>query len=267
MKYKLQITNYIIFILFLIVNLFINSIVLATPLTDSEPLAKPPQLSTKWENIGLDINLGGTYLSGNVNFINLNSKLLFNANYLEHSIFVDTGNMFNYSDDKIILNKINASLLYAYSFHENLNFYFSSTHAYNQFSKLDYRLSNGVGICVHKFLEPAFSMFLVSAGVNLEHEWFQQNIKNQAWAIALRSTFDLPVTEYVNLGSDFIYTPRLHDFGDFRIYEEAYLKFKITDNLLSFKLSLTDEYNSRPQPEVKNNDFGILGSLIFHFGN
>ena len=237
----------------------------AAPLTGEGPLATPPQLEKKWDNIGLDINAGGTYLNGNANIILLNTALGFNANWMEHSLFLKENNMFNYVGDKTILNKVNASLLYTYGFLDHFNFYLSSTHSYNQFEKLNYRLSNGIGFCAHKYFSPEFKTFLVSLGGNYENEWYQQDTRNQARG-ALRLTFALPVTEYVELGSDSVYAPKIMDFSDYRLYEDAYMQFKITDNLF-FKISLMDEYNSTPQPDVQNNDFGIISSFSMHFGN
>ncbi len=261
-----------LFLVVLLLNFCFFPIVLADKSASvgsftGDPLASPPQLAKKWENIGLDISIGATYLEGNVEILSFMSKLSANAHFDEHSFYIDASNMFTESNEKRILNKINGSFLYAYTINDNLNFYVSSAHTMNEFSKLDYRTSNGIGICVHNFWKPLFSVFLFSFGFNVENEWFDNDDQENHVTGAFRWTFQLSVTENLKIGSDFIYVPVVDDAKDFRIYEEAYAEFKITkDELLAFRVSLISEYDSQPQPDVEKSDTGIYVSLVFHLG-
>jgi hypothetical protein len=60
--------------------------------------------------------------------------------------------------------------------------------------------------------------------------------------------------------------PRLMRFSDYRMYGEAYFKFKITDHTLDFKVTLTDEYESRPSPGIKFNDLITGYALVLKLG-
>ncbi|MCX5789499.1 MAG: DUF481 domain-containing protein [Elusimicrobia bacterium] len=60
--------------------------------------------------------------------------------------------------------------------------------------------------------------------------------------------------------------PSLTDFHNYRLYTEIYLQLKVTEELLSFRVTWTDEYDSRPFPGIKPNDSSLNYTLVVHFG-
>ena len=231
------------------------------------PLAAPPQVSKNWEDFGLDLSAGFAYLEGNVDFLSFVSGISIDAHYGKHSFYIDGGNKYTETNDNRILNKINGTFLYTYFLGEHMNFYFSSAHVFNEFTRLDYRLTNGPGICVHNFFKPTFNIFLIAVGVNYENEWFDDNSEEEAVTGVIRWTFEIPVSKNAKIGSDFVYIQMFDDVRDFRLYEEAYLEVKITEKILSLRISIIDEYDSQPLENVEKNDFGVFASLILHLGD
>lgn len=238
----------------------------ATPIgttADTRPAA--PQQRTQWKNQGLNIQIGGTLLGGNIDFQSIDTSVSYNINFGKNQFFVDAANLYTKAGDNIIANRINGSALYAYNLLDNFNIYAYTTHTHDSSINLDYRLTNGLGVCLHKIASPTFSLFLISLGASTENEWFKNNIQEFALRSVLRLNIILPVKDSLDLGIDTFYTPALKDFSDYRLYGEAFAKFKIND-LLSFKLSFADEYDSKPQATIKNNDYGVFGTLGFNFG-
>lgn len=231
---------------------------------DTRPAA--PQQRKQWEHQGINLQLSGSYLNGNVNLINAATSASYNVNFGEHQLFADLGNLLTIAGNNTLANRINGSLLYAWNMTSNLNLYGYTTHSTDESIKLDYRLTNGIGICRHKILPEIFSLALISGGIASENEWFQDQTTPFALRAVLRLTAALPLTDWAEIGVDSFYTPVIVNPSDFRIYGEAYLKFNLTE-MLSFKLSAANEYDSRPLDGVKNNDFGVFSTLSLDWGN
>ncbi|PIQ25560.1 hypothetical protein COW36_21185 [bacterium (Candidatus Blackallbacteria) CG17_big_fil_post_rev_8_21_14_2_50_48_46] len=231
---------------------------------DTRPAA--PQQRKQWTTQGVSLQLSGSGLIGNVNLLNLSSLLSYNLNLDKHQFFLDFGNLYTKAGSNEVANRINGSVLYAYNALDNFNIYAYSTHSTDRSIKLNYRLTNGAGVCLHKIASPVFNLFLVSLGLAYENEWFENNISPSALRSVLRVNAVLPLGETAEAGVDSFYTPVVNDFGDYRIYAEAFVKFQLTPDLISLKLSVADEYDSRPQPGVMNNDFGVFATLGLDWG-
>ncbi|MFN8672298.1 MAG: DUF481 domain-containing protein [Candidatus Sericytochromatia bacterium] len=235
--------------------------------TTSDTRPASPQQRKQWKNQGLTLQVGGNLLGGNVDFQSFNTSLSYNLNINKNQFFIDAGNVFTKAGPNIIANRINASGLYAYNLLDNFNVYAYTTHTSDSSIKLDYRISNGLGVCLHKIASPFFKLFLVSLGGAYENEWYQSNIQENAFRSVLRLNAILPVSDYAELGVDSFYTPVITNFNNYRLYNEAFLQFKIVPDTLSFKLSFADEFYSAPKTGVKNNDYGVFANLSLDIGN
>lgn len=231
---------------------------------DTRPAA--PQQRKQWKEQGLSLQLGGNYFQGNVNIMNLNSSLSYNLNIDKHQFFLDGGNIFSQTGDKNLANRLNGTFLYAYNLLDNFNFYYYMSHSHDPSIKLDYRLTNGAGICLHKIANNIFSVLLVSAGVSTENEWFQNNNNFFAPRSVIRVSGTLPINNTFELGFDTFHTQSFYNLSDFRIYGEAYINIKIIEEYLNLKISLADEYDSMPLKDIKNNDLGLFMNLNINFG-
>lgn len=230
---------------------------------DTRPAA--PQQRKQWEQQGVTLEMSGSLLQGNINLLNLNSSASYHLNLNPHSFFIDFGHLLTQTPDKNLAHRLNGSALYAYSLTRHWNLYAYSTHSFDESIKLNYRLTNGGGICLHQLFPDIFSLGLLSAGLATENEWFQSGQTPFAVRAVLRGSFNIPLTEWATLGLDGFYTPAVSNFGDYRLYGESYLKFALSE-MLSFKISVADEFDSRPQEGVQNNDFGIFTTVSLNLG-
>ena len=231
---------------------------------DTRPAA--PQQRAQWKEGGFSLQVTGNYLRGNVNLSTLNTSLSLNVNRGAHQFFLDAGNVYTGSGAATLVNRLAGSGLYAYAFAENMNVYAYNTASHDQSIKLDFRNTTGLGWCVHRLFEPAFSLFLLSFNPAYEHELFQGGGVASTWRGVARLNAIKPLGEGVEAGFDGFYTPALTDWGDTRLYGEAYVKTKLIGDLLSLKLTVADEYDTRPQPGVQPNDFGVFTTLGVEWG-
>lgn len=232
---------------------------------DTRPAA--PQERKQWEHQGLSFEASGTLLQGNVNMAVLNTALSYNVNWKPHQLFIDAGNLFTMAGNTVAVNRLNGTALYAYNMLDNFNLFAYTTHTHDQINKIDYRLTNGAGVCLHKLLPGVLKLGLLSAAVASENEWFSQTPAQYAVRTVLRAQGILPLTDSLDIGVDGFFTPSLLDVADYRLYGEAFLKVALPGDVASLKLSLADEYDTRPQPGVKNNDVGLFTTLRLDWGN
>lgn len=230
---------------------------------DTRPAA--PQQRRHWKDVGANVELSGNYLDGNVSLLNLAASTNLSATSGPHQFFLDGGGMFTGTAGKTLVNRLSGSGLYAYAALDNFNLYAYTTHSKDQSIKLDYRQTLGAGLCLHKIAAPSFSLFLISLAPVFENSWFQGSGASSAWRTVWRLNVVKPLTDSAETGLDSSYAPTIANFGDFRVYGELFLKFKLSD-ALSLKLTAADEYDSQPQPGIRNNDFGVFTTLGVEWG-
>lgn len=231
---------------------------------DTRPAA--PQQRKSWKTFGASAELSGNFMQGNADIFNLGAIVNLNANFGPHQFFLDGGNTLTRLAGTTVVNRIAGSGLYAYGVLDNFNLYGYTTHAHDQSNKVDYRLTNGVGLCLHKIASPVFSLFLLSVGPSLEQEWIKGGAYQTVIRSVARANAVLPVSDTVDWGVDAFYTPAVTDFGDFRVYAESYLQVKLT-SALSLKITAADEYDSRPVPGIRLNDAGLFVGIKGEFGS
>lgn len=229
-----------------------------------DTLPKAPEQRQTPDLVALDLTLGGVYATGNVKNRSLNGSLGFSLHpAADHRLFVDLSGSFNQFGGAIVLDRQRAALLYAYSLATHLNIFFYTTHARNRFLRLDYRTDNSVGLCGHSFLPELFSVLLLSLGATPEYEKWQAGDDEVSFRATVRVRAEVPITETATIGVDATFTPVMTDFTAYRAFGSAFAELKITPELLAFRVTATDEYDSRPQPGVVRNDFNVASSLIF----
>lgn len=231
---------------------------------DTRPAA--PQHRPHWEVGGFGLKVGGSFLQGNVNLSTLSTALSANYNLERHQLFLDAGNFYNGTPTQVLVNRMAGSTLYAYAIADNQNVFAYTTHSHDRSIKLDYRLTGGLGWCWHKLFPETFSLFLLSANPAVEYELFEAAAPQTTLRGVFRLNMIKPVNESLEAGFDGFYTPAAQDLGDMRLYGEAYMRLKIIGDLLALKLTVADEYDSRPVAGVLPNDLGVFTELEASWG-
>gem|GEM_PF-1502402 len=231
---------------------------------DTRPAA--PQQRTQYKSVGYGFEFGGSFLQGNANLTNLEASGNFNANQGPHQLFLDLGGLFTRAGSSTLVNRVSGSGLYAYALNDHWNAYGYTTSSHDDAIRLNYRLTNGVGLCVHHLAEPLFSQLLFSAGPSYENGWFSTGVTSAAWRSVLRANAARSLSPTTEVDLDTFYSPNLVDGSDYRLYGEASLKVKLTE-ALTLILTAADEFDNRPQPGILNNDAGLFTSLRADWGH
>lgn len=239
----------------------------AAQFTRTEDLrVRPPEAWQPHEVYGLNLNVGGSYLNGNVKNYSFTGGLEFDWKPAAgHSLFLQASDAYVKYGDSAVTDKSKGSLLYAYALRPRLNAFLQTTHNHDKFRSVKYRMTNTAGVCYHNFLPGVFKPVMLSAGLTPEYEEESDGgIKRDLRATA-RLNFVTALTPTVKLSGDVIYTPRTAETSDYRVYSEGFLEFKVWKESVAFRITATEEYDSRPFPGVKKNDFGLSHSLVIKF--
>ena len=229
--------------------------------------ARPPERWAPIKDYGMDAELGGMRMQGNVDRMDINSSLDFRTTYRErHQLFLEWDSDYTTFGGNEKFDKIRGSILYAYALQPHVNIFIHSTYGHNDALKLRYRTKNGFpGVCFHDYFKNIFSTFMVSTSFVTVHEAYKNGVERAINRMGNRLNFSGPISEHTSYSSDFYYVPRFKNFRDYYMSWVSYLEFKITPDRLSFRVTVADEYESKPVvPGIRRNDLSMRYSVIMH---
>lgn len=224
---------------------------------------RPPEAWKPHEVYGLNLTLGGTYLNGNVRNRGFSGGLEFDWKpAAAHSFFIEASDSYVKYGDASVTDKSKGSLLYAYAVNPGFNLFLQTTHNHDRFRSVSYRMTNTAGVCYHNFLPGAFKTVMLSAGLTPEYEEESDGGINRDMRATARLNFAMPLSDTASVKGDVIYTPRTADMSDYRVYSEGFIELKVWKDSLAFRVTVTNEYDSRPYAGVRKNDLGITQALV-----
>jgi len=228
----------------------------------------PPELWNELEKQKLDIGFSANRVTGNVDSTFVGGSLRYGLRINgRNTILAEGSTAYNTYGGAITLDKRNISLLYTYSLTPWLNAYGWTAHAQNLFLSLRYRTTNGAGFCAHgPLLYGILDPVAFSLGVAPEYARYYDGEQSRKFRANARLVFRIPVSDTLTIGEDLVYFVKSDEFADFRIYSEAYADLVILPGKLSYRVTVTDEYDNRPFPGIKDNDFTLSQGLVVHLG-
>lgn len=229
-----------------------------------------PRVPERWSGANkykMDLTLGGSSLSGNVDATNIIGG--FSVKYLiedNRELLLEGNTVDSKLNGTAIQDKKKLSFLYIYKWKRGVNLFFNSTVAKNRAIKLDRRITYSFpGICWHGLMPDKFDLFLFSLSPTWQREKFNNNTHFNDSRVTLRLNFEKSLTGTTTLGGDFLYLPKWSDMDDYQAYTETYLKFVVSPDKCDMKISYGREIDSKPLPGVRKVDSGIFYSVSYHF--
>lgn len=232
---------------------------------DDIRVAAPEEKSVmnKWR---VNTDIGGQWLDGNTDNEMVSLGLAAGLSIdQENEVFLDVEGVYSDFNDTVVLDKQKASLLYAYKAAPKWNVFYFTTHAHNRFLSLDYRMTHAAGLCRHGLL-PGWERALVSLALLDEREWWADDVSESKLRAALSLNCRKKISEHAYVAFEADYFPSLNEFSDYRAYGELYLELKVTEERVAFRVSLSQEYDSKPREGIRKSDIAVMPSLSFKFG-
>jgi hypothetical protein len=140
-----------------------------------------------------------------------------------------------------------------------------NNYEYDRFQNLDLRFTLGGGIGAKVYNSPSATLGLV-AGADYDHASFSTPLTRNAAETFFGDDYSLKVNGSTSLVQRFRMFENLTDFGASRVNFDLTLSTKLR-TWLSWNVSLSDRYLSRPVPGRKTNDFLYSTGIGVSFAN
>ncbi len=140
----------------------------------------------------------------------------------------------------------------------------------NEFARLSFRGLVGAGLRYTLAEIPKVRATHVGVGAYYARETLDDEPglsddgSEDFWRFSTYLNYQRQVNELVQLLSTTYYQPRVNDFGDYRLLEEAALKVKMSANL-ALKLSVDVVHDSKPPQSVKETDISYRSGIEYNF--
>ncbi|MEX0967398.1 MAG: DUF481 domain-containing protein [Bacteroidia bacterium] len=135
---------------------------------------------------------------------------------------------------------------------------------YNQVQKLDLRGLAGTGPRF-RFVQNDTVSLHIGTLYMYEYEELTEGLPlERNHRLSSYVSFDLEITDKVNIDHITYYQPVITHFNDFRVSSELVVTFKITRRL-TFGVKGNYVYDSRPPPEIPGNTYEFKNSLGYRF--
>ncbi|MBI5631463.1 MAG: DUF481 domain-containing protein [Elusimicrobia bacterium] len=213
---------------------------------------------------GLDLAFGGNFNRGNTDVDYISGGFSAFKAWSDSSAYLNGSMIYNTFGSRKILNQGSLTARYDREIQRPWKIFAFNTNAYNEFIRLDYRSTTGVGPWYDaQWGEVKHGL---SLAITHEYENFKGGLAESAARLSLRDVLRLPLSQAAELRADFFYRPKMDAIGDYHLFAEIGLETIIWKRNLGLKLAWIDEYDSRPQPGVKPNDALWLSAVTLHFG-
>lgn len=225
--------------------------------------AKPKEEEPKlWQG---EASLGYNKSSGNTQTSQLILRLYGNRKTDHDEFTLKADSYYSSSNKKIDAQKYSGLLRYAFSFWDKkwYNFY-RIEGEHDRFANINYRLIPSAGIGYWGFDRPGLKL-MFEAAAGFEHTDFRDNSGDANEAVLIpRVFFEKRLFVKSRFSQDVFFYPSLSDRGKFRMHSETAFTNPINSQL-SLRLSLIDDYNSRPPRDTEKNDIRLISSIMYNF--
>jgi putative salt-induced outer membrane protein YdiY len=171
----------------------------------------------------------------------------------------------NSSDE--FINKGFEHLRYNFSFKDSGRVVYEAFHQgqFNKIQKINLRLLLGTGLRF-KLVDRKNFQFNYGTSIMGEYEELvlDEKIASRDILSSNYISFDSQLTETFGINSITYFQPKLIDFGQYRIANETYLRFKF-NKFLTFKIVYSLSHDSRQIEGVRKTNYSISNTLSFKF--
>ncbi|WP_372369485.1 DUF481 domain-containing protein [Candidatus Uabimicrobium sp. HlEnr_7] len=225
-----------------------------------------PEIYSTNNSWGANFSIGTNYTDGNVDFFAFSSSVSAFKHIDDHYFNLQGSYVYREVNGDAIFDKLQAFLRYDYFLSDLWRIFVLNTHSRNQFLDLDYRVTIGVGVWYDIFLNDTIQNGISFAPI-YNYEQFAGDIDDETIELSFRNIFKWHIGEGVEFVADVFFIPNANNFDDYRFFGLFYFETKIYSDTLFLRVSLQEEYDSKPQDDIKHSDVIFTTSLVFKFGS
>lgn len=214
-----------------------------------------------------EVALGYNTNRGNTETEEISARVYYNRNRKHVDEWTLKGDLFYAEADK----KMNAQKWYgmgryAFSFGPGKAWYafgrIESDH--DRFANINYRMIPATGVGYWFFDLPDMKL-MAEGAVGLEYTDFRDDTKDSYAAVLIpRGYGEIRLFDRLTLSEDIYYYPAINEFTSYRIHAETACTVDITGRV-ALRVSLINDYNSKPPDDTRKNDVSLISSLVLSF--
>ncbi len=234
-----------------------------------QSVGAPPRPSKKdrkkgslaWEKkigAGYDLSRGNTVFEG------LHGDFLINRNRLWVDEWTLKGSgLLEKANRDLLAQKADVSLRYAYSWKNWLYHFLRTDIDHDYFQNIQARVLPTIG-AGYWLLDTDQTQFIFETGAGYEFNFYRNGERDNKPVLQLRNLISHWLTSRLETGTETYYIPTFADFGDWRLTNETFLKFALSQKV-SLKLELENEFRSKPHQGAKKHDLRLKSGIEYEF--
>ena len=215
-----------------------------------------------WER---KFSLGYSQSGGNVESTDLAFDILLNQKRALRENTFNIGGAFASSGRKSTARKFNGMVRTAASFGANNKWYrFLKVEGdHDRFGNIDQRFVPSAGLGFWFSDKDEFKAML-EAGIGGEYTNFRDDTESEIQAVVVPRGYIEKKFKNMRFSQELIAYPSFKDKLEYRLHSETAVTNPISDNVL-LKISLIDDFNSKPQGDTEKNDYRLTSGLDVKF--
>lgn len=254
-------------ILFFILVGLVNQAWAALDPYDRSKDIRPPSLkeiSQGRKEWGIDTYFGSGIVSGNANVTSVSAELDGFKRIGDYTGYILSDFYFMSFNGNRIRNQGIALARVDYHVSEKWRLFTVSSHAFNQYTRLDYRGSWGLGPLYKIEIGP------IASGLSLapiyEYEIYNTAEERRTVRLSCRYLAQVDVSETAFFGFDFFYIPSIQDISNTRVFISVSMENAVYKKTVGLKLAYALDYFSAPILGVLTTDTSFSTSVVIHLG-
>ena len=145
---------------------------------------------------------------------------------------------------------------------DRFNWYVRGELEYDEFENLDLRTTAAAGLGYYWLKKPHHEL-QTRAGGGYRHESYSDDTTNDDAILDLGLDYRLDIKEWAQFTHSTTYSPSVEEFGSYRLTLDTAVAVPLADSeVWKFKIGMMNEYNSDPQPGVKDLDNTYYANLV-----
>ena len=132
---------------------------------------------------------------------------------------------------------------------------------FDEFEDLDLRAVAAAGVGYYWIKKPEHE-FKTRAGIGYRHEAYDTGRSEDQAVIDLGLDYRVDMTPWAQFTHSTTYTPDFEEFDNYRLDLDTALVFPFKDPRVKFKVGVSHEYNSRPQPGFERLDTTYYANVV-----
>lgn len=215
-----------------------------------------------WER---KISLGYSQVGGNVESSDLAFDVFLNQKKALTENSFGLGGSFSSSERRSTSRKFHGLARTANSFGADNKWYrfLKLEGDHDRFSNIDQRFVPSVGLG-YWFSDKEEFKAMLEVGAGAEYTNYRDNTKSETQAVLVPRGYIEKTFNKMKLSQEVIAYPSFKDEMEYRLHSETAVTNPISDNVF-LKVSLIDDFNSKPKGDIEKNDYRMTSGLDVKF--